>query len=69
MEQLLTTEGVAAYLQVAEKTVRNWRSRGEGPSVVRVGGAIRYRKADIDRWLDENAEPPSRVSVAKAGRR
>jgi len=56
MREIDTTEGTAAYLQMTEKGLRNMRYRGGGPPAVKVGGLVRYRKADIDRWLDERVE-------------
>lgn len=53
---LATTDEVAAYLRVAAKTVRNWRSRGEGPPAVLVGGAVRYPLAGIEAWLASRPE-------------
>jgi hypothetical protein len=50
----LTPALLVAYLEnvVTEKTLMNWRSAGEGPPFVKVGGSILYRLASVDRWLD-----------------
>jgi len=48
---LLRPRDVAARLRVAEKTLGDWRSAGTGPAFLRLGRTIRYRAADIDRYL------------------
>lgn len=56
MGQLLLPETVAEYLQVSNKTLSNWRSLRVGPVFVRLrGGVVRYRREDVDTWLDEQA--------------
>jgi excisionase family DNA binding protein len=43
----MTAVQVADYLQVEEKTIRNWTSQGKIPSV-RISGIVRYKKSDIE---------------------
>lgn len=50
-ETFLTTEEVLAYLQVNLRTVYRLIKAGKIPAV-RVGRQWRFRKQDIDRWLD-----------------
>src|SRR2546426_12671792 len=50
-ETFLTTEEVLAYLQVNLRTVYRLIKAGKIPAV-RVGGQWRFRKRDIDAWLD-----------------
>lgn len=47
---LMTSAEVAQVLRVSEKTLSNWRYRGQIP-YLRVGGLVRYRWSDIDAWL------------------
>jgi len=56
---LLTQEQVAQYLQVSPLTVADWRWKGRGPRVTRVGRAPRYRQADVDAWLEEQQQTAS----------
>jgi hypothetical protein len=37
---------------VSPRTFQRWRQRGVGPKFLRVGNQIRYRKEDLDRWLE-----------------
>jgi len=46
-----TVRQVAEYLSVNERTVYRMAERGELPSF-RVGGTWRFRREDIDAWID-----------------
>lgn len=48
--QLLTVRDVAKLLQVHEKTIYAWVSRGELPCV-RVGKCLRFDPSAVSRWL------------------
>jgi len=48
---LLTTREVADYLGIPVQTIYQWNSRNIGPRRLRVGRYVRYRKADVERWL------------------
>jgi excisionase family DNA binding protein len=50
-ETFLTTEEVLEYLQVNLRTVYRLIKAGKIPAV-RVGRQWRFRKSDIDAWLD-----------------
>jgi len=49
--QYMTTEEVAVWLQIAQKTLRNWRSAGLGPPTVKLYSAVRYDRAAVDAWI------------------
>jgi excisionase family DNA binding protein len=53
---LLSPTDLASYLAVPLATVYRWRSRREGPCGIRVGRHVRYRLADVERWIDEQRE-------------
>jgi len=55
MEQLLTTEQVAEWLNMSESTIRKWVHYRFVPHV-KLGRAVRFRKEEIEKWLDERAE-------------
>lgn len=50
----------AIYLGIAKSTLYTWRTRrpGFGPRAVKAGGALRYRRSDLDEWIEAQAEPP-----------
>jgi len=51
--ELLTPDQAAAYLDLKEQTLAVWRStRRYGLRYIRVGRNIRYRKRDLDAFLD-----------------
>ena len=50
---LLTTPQVADWLGLRPQTLDRWRMNGEGPPFLSINGrAVRYRKADVDAYLD-----------------
>jgi excisionase family DNA binding protein len=55
--QLLGPQALAEYLGVPVKTVYQWRYRNLGPRGIRVGRHVRYRRADVDSWLERQADP------------
>lgn len=54
--QMLTTKDVAARLNVAEVTVKQWRGAGKGPPFVKLGTAIRYDPQQLDAWIAERGQ-------------
>lgn len=50
---LLTVAEVATMLGVSEGTVRWWRHNGEGPVSFKIGRHLRFDRAEVYRWLDE----------------
>lgn len=65
---LLTQEQAAAYLGVNVRTLEHWRSIGKGPRFVKLGRAIRYTRAALDRFIAENQHQTSAEYTGK-GRR
>lgn len=53
--QMLPSVPAAKYLGMLESWLRKTRMNGrtDGPPFMRIGGAIRYRLADLERWLDQ----------------
>ena len=67
-EVFLTTEEVLAYLQVNLRTVYRLIKAGKIPAV-RVGRQWRFRKRDIDAWLDsQRTQSGGAVPVVRHGR-
>jgi excisionase family DNA binding protein len=66
-ESFLTTEEVLDYLQVNLRTVYRLIKAGKIPAV-RVGRQWRFRKSDIDAWLEgQRARVPRGAAPAGAG--
>jgi excisionase family DNA binding protein len=66
-EIFLTTEEVLEYLQVNLRTVYRLIKAGKIPAV-RVGRQWRFRKRDIDAWLDSQRPRGERAAVAPGER-
>jgi excisionase family DNA binding protein len=62
-DTFLTTEEVLAYLQVNLRTVYRLIKAGKIPAV-RVGRQWRFRKRDIDAWLDSQRQRGGRAAAA-----
>jgi len=54
-DDLLNEQEVCAWLRITVATTRKWRLIGQGPRFQRLGGhLVRYRRADVQAWLDEH---------------
>lgn len=51
-DDLIGPEDLAEYLGIPLPTVYAMNSRGTGPRRIRVGKHVRYRKTDVDAWLE-----------------
>lgn len=57
---LLTESEAAAMLRVRAVTLKRWRRERKGPRFVRLGPTrVRYRRTDIDSWLDGRSIDPA----------
>lgn len=56
---MLDERGFAERLGVSPETIRKWRKTGNGPPFVKLGtgrtAIVRYRLAEIERWLESCA--------------
>ena len=53
MDALMTIEEVASYLRLSKDTVYRMVQKGRIPAS-KVGTQWRFRRADVDQWLDKN---------------
>lgn len=53
----LSPEGLADEWDIPVATVYAWRYKGTGPRAHKIGRHVRYRRSDIDEWLEAHAEP------------
>ncbi|CAN5493547.1 hypothetical protein BH23ACT9_BH23ACT9_25500 [soil metagenome] len=56
LEQLLSIEDLAAYLDVPRQTIYDWRVDGRGPRALKIGKRLRFTAADVRAWVDAQAE-------------
>jgi predicted DNA-binding transcriptional regulator AlpA len=56
MEALLNTREVASILRLSEDWVKHMRVAGHrsGPSFVKIGRLVRYRRSDVARFLNRH---------------
>lgn len=61
---ILTIDQAADYLAIPKATLYTWRTRrpGFGPRAVKLGGCLRYRRADLDDWVAEHVETQEDVA-------
>ncbi len=56
----LTAKQLAALMQVSLRTLWRMRSAEQLPSPVRIGGTIRWRRDEIEKWIRDGCPPPAR---------
>jgi predicted DNA-binding transcriptional regulator AlpA len=49
---LLNEHQVAKFLQLSVASVRRWRLFRTGPKYLKIGAAVRYRREDVETWLN-----------------
>ena len=49
--EYMTTREAAAYLSVSHQWLEIGRSKSYGPPFAKVGGIVRYKRAEVDRWM------------------
>jgi excisionase family DNA binding protein len=54
-DQIMTLKEVAEYLKLAEKTAYRLAAEGKLPGF-KVGGSWRFKKSDIEHWIEENKQ-------------
>ncbi|HZD23282.1 MAG TPA: helix-turn-helix domain-containing protein [Acidimicrobiia bacterium] len=57
--RLLSAQEVADYLGVPITTIYNWRHRSQGPPGLRVGRHLRYRRRDVEAWIERQLDDPT----------
>jgi predicted DNA-binding transcriptional regulator AlpA len=50
--ELMTQHELASLLDIGTATLANWRSAGKGPRYVKLGGKVKYRKIDVDAFIN-----------------
>lgn len=48
----LTTAEAAAYIDKSASWLNKTRMNGSGPVYLKIGGAVRYLRTDLDHWLN-----------------
>ena len=62
-QALLKAQDVSSLLGVNTRTIWRWASAGVIPAPLRIGGATRWRQADIDRLIEAKVEEAARETA------
>jgi predicted DNA-binding transcriptional regulator AlpA len=54
MDPLLTSKEAAVLLSVSQATLSRWRTQQSGPPNVNLQGIPRYRREDLEKWVEGN---------------
>ena len=54
---VLSEKGAGVYLggerdPVSTRSLQRWRLEGVGPKFLKLGRLVRYRKSDLDKWVE-----------------
>lgn len=49
---LMDENETSKMLKVSIQTLRNWRAKEKGPAYYRIGRSIRYKKKDVEAYLE-----------------
>jgi excisionase family DNA binding protein len=60
-----TTREAADFVRLSKPTLERFRLTGEGPSYCKLGGAVRYRRADLEAWLESRLTRSTSDTPAK----
>lgn len=58
-ENAVNERQAARYLGVSPGALRLWRAEGRAPRFFRAGGLIRFRRVDLDLWIEARSSEPS----------
>jgi excisionase family DNA binding protein len=53
---LLSPQDLALELGIPIATIYKWNYSGGGPPLIKVGRHVRYRRGDVDAWLEANTQ-------------
>lgn len=64
--ETISCEEAAEMIGIAAQTLRNWRSLGRGPNIVVLSRTlIRYLRADVEAWIQQQRMTPTRQPIRK----
>jgi hypothetical protein len=61
-DALFPVATIATVACTTPKTLEAWRAIGRGPSWVRVGRSVRYRRRDVEAWLSRSDSAADRAA-------
>ena len=65
VDPLLKRAEAAEYMGLQPQTLAVWVTRQvNGPPYVKIGRSVRYRKSDLDEWLQSQTVRPGQLQAA-----
>lgn len=61
---VMNTSEAARYVRLGKPTLDRFRLTGEGPRFAKLGGAVRYRREDLDEWIASRLVASTSVDAA-----
>ena len=58
-QQWLGVEDLAAEIGVPVRTIYSWRSTKRGPRAATFGRHLRFRRGDVDAWIESRMDQPA----------
>jgi predicted DNA-binding transcriptional regulator AlpA len=68
MNENLKTEAAAEFLQVKPTTLEQWRWNGKGPRFCKLGRSVRYRKSDLEEFINDRVFGSTSEATARRER-
>lgn len=65
-DDILTIKDVADYLKLTERTLYRLAQEGQVPGF-KVGNSWRFKRADIERWIEDQKERVLKAERATSG--
>ena len=66
LDPLLSAQQLADYLEIPIATLYAWRYRREGPPGFRVGRHLRFRRSDVEAWIEANIDDTRHYQTAQS---
>lgn len=64
---LLRPTQLASYLGISLPTLARWRLEGAGPSFLKIGSRVAYRREAVDQWLAKRERSSTSERSPRAG--
>ena len=62
LEPLMSIDALSELLGVPIKTIKDWRTKGEGPAAYKIGNHVRYAASDVRTWLEQCREQSAGIA-------
>lgn len=63
LRKLISSDQLADDLQISRTTPPTWRARRSGPPWIKIGRAVFYDPADVEKWLKSRRFDPAEAGA------